>query len=147
MAKILWVDSDIIYNSAHRLRLEMEGHDVVEAKTCVEGEMLLKEQDWDLIIFETMINSGNCEEWEESHPYDPVVPRVKLTVGEIFFDRMKGIIAEKGIRPVVFSFSMNILPQLVDRFVALGMSEKDIVYKGSYIDTRKFIEFIDEKVA
>ncbi len=80
MAKILIVEDDVIIQSAYRMVLGLEGHDVRAAPDGVEGLRLAEEFEPDLVLLDMLMPNMNGLEFLRAYNLKLAHPDVKVIV-------------------------------------------------------------------
>lgn len=135
MGRILWVDNDPPYIRTYVEQLEKLGHYVRVARTAIEAEVAIGEQEYDLLILDIMIPTKSAQEEEF---YDPKETEAGLKTGLIFYRRNKGKLAKAKTQTLVLTVRLD--RGILDEFTAEGLPRDCFARK---LDLREISVFVE----
>lgn len=135
--RILWIDNDPQYIKPFVLAMEDEGYAVSIAKTVSQGERLITNQRFDLVILDVMIPTMSEKE-EETYPPDETEDSHKT--GLLFYKRHVGVLTKNNTPILVMTVRID--KSITKDFLDAGLPPSNFVTKMELRETPVFLEKI-----
>ena len=128
MAKILWVDNDVVFLRPAKLRLKLLGHEVNQATTLTQATIEIETNPYDLVILDLMMPV----KLEEENLFPPSETNNGRKSGLALYRRLKSTLESKKIRSLVLTIREE--SELKKECLEAGISERNYITKSEISD-------------
>lgn len=137
MKKILWMDNDQAFLTAHKWCLVNAHYSLVHTKSLKQAEKLVSDENWDLVLVDIMMNVKADDE----HDYPPSRAENGHSAGIVFIERIKQQVEE--MNGIIAVLTMRADNEAFNRCSALGITKDRYRYKMEVSDPDDFLEWIE----